>query len=140
MPVWFIILIVLEFAWLFYETRCFTIRLYRGAAPKPERYYGRSEVHELAKRIGWTFKPYKGAMSWQEMAKEWVSPICGWDWIFEHEHDLDDYSPTVELYYGNGYKQTFTLKPNHFKVMREIMRINTGKKYFKQLMAEESRC
>jgi len=33
--------------------------------------------------------------------------------------------------FGNGYKQTFTLKKP--ELMKKIIKINTGKKYFRRL-------
>lgn len=52
-------------------------------------------------------------------------------WLDEHWNDLADYHPTVELYFGNGYRQTFTLKKP--ELIKQIIKINTGKKYFEQL-------
>lgn len=61
-----------------------------------------------------------------------IEPICGRQWLNRHWADLEDYHPQVELYFGNGYRQTFTLRKP--ELMKEIIKINTGKKYFKELM------
>ena len=37
MPVWFVIAIILEFAWLFYETKFLTVTLYMGGIPKRKK-------------------------------------------------------------------------------------------------------
>jgi len=86
--------------------------------PVPERYYSRSEIHELSKRIGWTYKPYKGGTP---LAKEWLEPLTGWEWIFEHEHDLDNYQPLVYLQMnGNRY----AMKVNKPEVLGEIVKLH----------------
>ena len=57
--------------------------------------------------------------------------LCGKKWLREHWRDCEDYEPKVELYFGNGYRQTFTLRKP--ELMQKIIKINTGKKYFKAL-------
>lgn len=164
-PIWFIILVMLEFACLGYATKWFTIRLYKGKAQ-------RQKEIPLA-RLWWkTFEfyhPYRNPKffppkelptyipeitgfrivnarpkGWHErgltgLYTVYLNPgirevLCGADWLDKHWADLKDYTPKVELDYGNGYHQTFTLKKP--KLIKEIIKINTGKKYFKQLMAQ----
>ena len=49
----------------------------------------------------------------------YLGVLPGWDWLEEHEHDLDGYEPVVELS-RPGFKTTFRLKDP--KVMREVAR------------------
>ena len=46
--------------------------------------------------------------------------LPGWDWLEEHEHDLDDYSPEFEIS-RPGFKTTFRLKDP--KVMKEVAKV-----------------
>ena len=36
-------------------------------------------------------------------------PLCGYQWVWQHQHDLDGWTPTVE-FISPGYKQTMTVK------------------------------
>lgn len=38
-----------------------------------------------------------------------IKPMCGWQWVHAHYHDLDNWQPTLEISY-NGYKVKATSK------------------------------
>lgn len=144
MPIWFMVLIALEFAWLGYETKWLTIRLYKGkATPAPQ--LPKTAAYHIHYTLGRShFSPTKcyEMPNWNysdALYHIFLSPglndvLCGWEWLNEHCADLVNYHPKVELCFGNGYKQTFTLKKP--ELIKQIVKINTGKKYFKQLLAE----
>ncbi len=51
-----------------------------------------------------------------------IDPICGWDWLNLHEHDLDGWTPTIELT-KPGSHYTLTIKdPAVTKEVSRIMR------------------
>lgn len=163
MPIWFIVIMTLAFIWLGYESDWMTIRLYKGKAT-----IKKVPLARLWFQTFHWFKPYKNTNffpkeypsfkrdminyriipssilkghKWDDTYNIYVSPgirdvLCGTDWLDEHWNDLKDYAPQVELYFGNGYRQTFTLKKP--ELMGKIVHINTGKKYFKSLIAQES--
>jgi len=55
-----------------------------------------------------------------------LEPLCGYDWINEHQHDLDGWVPMIELV-RPGNKQTFNIKSD--VAMREVVKvIREGKK------------
>ncbi len=136
--IWFAICL----AWLGYETDWFRVRLPIGksvplSSPLPIAVwlttfavYTEHNVNLFIPRPDYSYVPackhYKIELSCG------VKVMCGQKWLDKHYHDLDDYHPEVELYFGNGYKQTFTLKKP--ELMGKIVKINTGKRYFKQLM------
>ena len=44
-----------------------------------------------------------------ELTKGIKEPICGWQWVQEHYHDLDGWTPTIELK-APGFRFTITSK------------------------------
>jgi hypothetical protein len=38
-----------------------------------------------------------------------IDPLCGWTWLSLHEHDLDGWTPTIELS-GPGSHFKFTIR------------------------------
>jgi hypothetical protein len=47
-------------------------------------------------------------------------PLCGWTWLSLHEHDLDNWQPTIELISpGSHFK--FTIKDK--EAMKAVSRI-----------------
>ena len=51
--------------------------------------------------------------------KLWLGILPGWDWLNNHEHDLDDYTPSMELS-RPGFKCSVQLKDN--RKLKEIVR------------------
>ncbi len=49
-----------------------------------------------------------------------INTLCGRDWILEHAHDLDGWTPTIEIT-GPGSKQTITVK--NTKAMKQVIKI-----------------
>lgn len=140
-----IIIVGLAFIWLGYETSWLTVRLPRGPAqnqPKvnitrlwfktfgfyhPYRNKGFFPCEQPYTRDSMPYhKPYA-----LELSSGVYDTLCGAQWLEEHWHDLDNYQSKVELYFGNGYKQTFTLKKP--ELIGKIIHINTGKRYFRAL-------
>ena len=61
----------------------------------------------LAKRIGWTYN-CQGNLNHGDVRSH-IIPICGWEWLEQHEHDLDSYIPHVEFSWP-GARYTFNLR------------------------------
>ena len=117
-----IILILGSFIWLLHEADFLRIRLPIGLEPTPIKYQYKT-WEELK-----PYYPNKQYPFWVRFP-EYMSPLCGWQYVIETMHIIPE--TRVELCFGNGYKQTFTLKKP--ELMRQIIKINCGKKYFKQL-------
>lgn len=155
-----IIIIGLAFTWLGYETNWMRVRLLAGGLVKPtpipvtlkqwqtvfRPYRSLKELDFIAPMV-YSHKPVKHTgycvyrtsvkqHTYPEIYSIYLSPntdaLVSRQWLDKHWADLEDYHPTVELYFGNGYKQTFTLRKP--KLMKQIIKINTGKKYFKHLV------
>lgn len=97
------------FTWLLYETDWLRVQLPTTAylAQLAQSSLTRSGIHEIAMRINWTqSSAFKGC---QPVVKEWIIPICGWQWIADHEHDLDNYNPTVTIKF-DGYSSTMEIQ------------------------------
>ena len=130
-----IIVIGLAFTWLGYETDWIRVRLLIGSSLSPlDRWC--NEFHLSPKYFDFVWVPleFSAVPSYKQYKIELspgVTVMCGQKWLDKHYHDLDNYEPRVELYFGNGYRQTFTLKKP--ELMKQIIKINTGKKYFKAL-------
>ena len=112
-----LLVIALGFIWLGIETDWLTVRLPVGAIPKVKPID--FDVTELAERIGWVHKSkdyhYKG------FAIDWMMPICGWQWLAEHEHDLDNWQPTIEVK-AFGINHRLTIKNPADKRMKQVYR------------------
>ncbi len=39
----------------------------------------------------------------QPLVPRGIEPMCGWQWVYAHYHDLDDWIPTLEIS-RNGYR------------------------------------
>ena len=105
--------------WLGIETKWLTVRLMVGDLPIIEFEY---KAWDTLWDWGAWNKLTKGAD---------IEPICGWGWIKNNLQVVPTYR--IQLYYGNGYKQDITLKNPDGKTIKEVIKINTGKKYFKKL-------
>ena len=150
------IIILLALAWLGYETDWLTVRLLYGA-PTAEpidlralwidtfdellaynykgflsKIIGEATVTDMPpfSRIRITIADYAEELS-IGVRHNHEPFLCGMKWLNKNLHSLDNYFPRVELYYGNGYSQKFTLKDP--RLMKQVIKINTGKKYFKEL-------
>lgn len=55
----------------------------------------------------------------QPMVSKGVEPMCGWQWVYAHLHDLDDYKPTIELHQPG---LTLKLQVKDAKTLREVVR------------------
>ena len=53
------------------------------------------------------------------ISKTIKEPICGWQWVYQHLHDLDGWQPRIELDYG-GVKFNMTVK--NPEVLRDIIK------------------
>ena len=131
-----LIIIGLAFAWLGYETDWMRVRLVNGATQKPFPDRWCDEFHLSPKYFDFTWVPLEFSIAphyrhYNIELSPGVTVMCGQKWLDKHYHDLDNYEPQVELYFGNGYKQTFTLRKP--ELIKQIVKINTGKKYFRQL-------
>jgi len=113
------------FIWLGYETNWMTVRLLVGEFEQAIilEYKTWQEVEISLNRLPVKYQPF-----WHKFPKN-MTPLCGMNWLKNNSHVVP--ISKVELYFGNGYKQTFTLKKP--ELIKEIVKINTGKKYFKKL-------
>lgn len=130
------IVIGLAFTWLAYETNWMRVRLLTGVVLKPFLDRWCNEFHVSPNYFDFTWVPLELTITPQykhyniELSPG-VTVMCGQKWLDKHYHDLDNYEPRVELYFGNGYRQNFTLRKP--QLMKSIIKINVGKKYFKKL-------
>lgn len=115
-----ITILVAAFLWLGYETDWMRVRLMVGDYPIPELEY-----------VDWL--SCFDSLAWDKLTyRADIDPICGWNWIKGRLHPLPVYK--IELYYGNGYRQKITLKNPNGNILKQVIKINTGKKYFRRLM------
>lgn len=49
-----------------------------------------------------------------------IEPMCGWQWVYAHRHDLDNWKPTIEIY-REGYRVKAT--SHDVKVLNEVTKI-----------------
>ena len=87
------------FTWLLYETDWLRVQLPTTEYLRSLELPGltSSDIDDMARRIGWQYKV------------EHLSPLCGWQWIAKHEHDLGDYNPTVIISF-DGFSATMQIK------------------------------
>lgn len=55
----------------------------------------------------------------EDIVSRGIEPICGWDWIRQHQHNLDGWTPTIEIS-RPGYRQTFTVRSK--EAMNEVVK------------------
>ena len=76
------------------------------------------------------YRTFEKHNSFPEIYAIYISPntdtLVSREWLDSHWNDLKDYVPKVELCFGNGYKQSFTLKK--IELMQQIVKINTAKR------------
>lgn len=124
-----LIVIGLAFTWMLYEADWMRVRLPVGAI-KPTKaiklyYYrhgeGFSQVnpeiqhyHSLDKRNPKDFMFHAGI----------TEPICGWDWLLNHEHPIVEYKIMLQ---AHGCKSTITLCDNpgvdYGRIIKEVCSI-----------------
>ena len=107
-----VLIISLAYAWLLFESKFLSMRLLVGIEAKP---ITDLDILEVAQRIGWTYKNGHRAY------KDWLIPMCGWEWVIRHEHDLDTYQPKVQMTMG-GVRYNMTIKQP--SIIKDIMRVN----------------
>lgn len=119
-----IITMLLAFTWLLYETDWMRVRLPVGILPEPIKY--QTKTWEELKPWNPTLKHYP---MWVVYPSN-ISPLCGWDWLKNTAHIIPQYH--IELNFGTGYKQTINLKAPSQSIIKEVMKVNTGKKFLAQ--------
>ena len=119
-----ILIVGLAFYWLLLETRWLTanLRYTLEQAVELER-KAWEEIESDIKHLPNKYQPF-----WLKYPAN-MQPLCGMEWLESTAHVIPDIK--VELYFGNGYRQTFRLKKPD--LMKQIIKINTGKKYFGSL-------
>lgn len=105
MPISFIILISLAFAWLGYETKGLSVRLLVGA--EPIQYPWDRQVWYLCNRFN---------------LKEWMGCLCGWDWLAEHKDFT--FETRIQLSMNGNRYDMLVKQPD---ILREVMKANTQK-------------
>jgi len=52
-----------------------------------------------------------------------IKPLCGWGWIWRHYHDLDGWTPRIEIR-REGEVYRFSVKPEdyHKQTVKDIMK------------------
>ena len=52
-----------------------------------------------------------------------VTPLCGWDWIRRHYHDLDGWVPRIEIKRsGEIYKFSVAPQDYHKHIVKDVMK------------------
>ena len=115
---WLLILIP-AFMWLGYETDWLTVRLMVGDMPETIIEFEYKDWEEV---IDWA--------AWNKLTYGATTPMC-MDWIKNTPQVVPVYH--IELYYGNGYRQNITLKNPGGNTLKQVIKVNTGKKYFQKL-------
>lgn len=55
-----------------------------------------------------------------------VQPLCGWDWVRQHRHDLDNWEPKMEIVTPKG-RHTFSGDRKAVeKAVKEALRRDSG--------------
>jgi hypothetical protein len=75
-----------------------------------------------------------GAGLYNNIIQGFEPVICGIKWLDKHWNDLADFEPQIELLSGNGYKQTMTFRTNEDSIIKQAIKNNTGKKFFKSII------
>ena len=107
------------FLWLGYETDWLTVRLMIGE-PMPLVEFEYMDWEEV---IDWA--------AWNKLTYGATTPMS-LDWIKNTPQVVPVYK--IELYYGNGYRQNITLKNPGGNILKQVIKVNTGKKYFRKLV------
>ena len=119
-----LITIGLAFIWLGYETDWMRIRLPVGEDSKAIVY--ETKTWQELKPYNPSFKLYP---MWVTLPEN-MSPLCGWDWLNNTLHIIPIYK--IELNFGGGYKQTINVKATSQNIIKQVMKVNTGKKFLAQ--------
>jgi len=114
-----IILIILGFIWLLYETDYLRVRLLVGIETKPIEYEYMS--WEDVKTRYFYGLPSRQTPFWYANP-EHMEPLCGLAWLENTMHVIPEYR--IELDFG-GNKYKMTVKEP--KVLKEIVKVNTKK-------------
>jgi len=108
-PLWFIAWMITIFGWLLYETDWMSISLPVGEPlPEPTRKLTDDEVRAILNSI-----PIRV-----------TEPLCGMDWLLNHEFSLRNWNITVELRYK---EQHHTMHIKDPKVIRSVVKAITAK-------------
>lgn len=119
-----LIIIVAMFTWLGYETNWFTIRLLAGPDLKP---CTADEIAALRVKLFQSpgRNPFKHIGGY--IATGYAEPICGWEYIRDHQDLTPDYH--VELNLGTvKYSMTINHTPAAAGILAEVMRANKIRK------------
>ncbi|KKN18459.1 hypothetical protein LCGC14_0955680 [marine sediment metagenome] len=146
MPIWFIIWMILSFAYLGHETKWLTVRLesygYQLVNIKsivdnwsteftmnPRRFIGAESIYQNAGNGH--MDGYRVLKTLQRVSKLYglydicLSPntdtLCGKKWLDKHWNDLADYQPKVEMNIG-GVRYKMTIKQP--SILKDVMRVN----------------
>ena len=96
------------FTWLLYETDWLRVRLPTTAYLESlaQSRLTNNDICAIAWRIKWDYQAVLYGYNKYETA---MTPLCGWQWIAQHEHDLDDYQPVVSISF-DGYSSTMKIQ------------------------------
>lgn len=133
-PIWFIVLMLLEFALLGYATKWFTVRLPKGTGRKCASYSAYNNVGLKRRKPAYFHTPLHSGNNFPDGCSPNGAPtydiilslgiegvLCGWEWLDEHCGDMVDYKPTVYMTIG-GVKYSMTIKQP--AIIKDIMRVN----------------
>lgn len=56
----------------------------------------------------------------EELVSKGVEPMCGWQWVYAHFHDLDGWTPTLEIIRPGS---RFTIRTQDTKALNEAVKI-----------------
>ena len=61
----------------------------------------------------------------QLISRSIKEPICGWQWVYAHLHDLDNWKPTIEFTTEHG-RYTIAIKPERKDIINQVSKILRG--------------
>jgi len=127
-----LILIILSFSWLFYETKCFSVRLpYGKDKPKLARYKvyhilknrkpnGKDSIIHEGGNLPEGYSS-NGEPVYNIILSPAIEPMCGYDWLNQHCADMVGFENKIEMNLANvRYKMTIK-EPS---ILNDVMRVN----------------
>lgn len=126
-----ILVILLAFGWLLYETEGLTVRLIAGKL-QPPKYARYTAYNSLKKRKTWDMYHLKDGGNLPEdyipngepnytivLSPGIDNVLCGWDWLNKHCAAMVDYIPSVYLHIG-GVRYNMSIKDT--SIFKDVMR------------------
>jgi len=126
-----LVVIGLAFTWMLYEADWMRVRLPVGAIKESAKtiriwQYHKNGIYGITNRSE-TYSPYhitRNDMAISPFHAGITEPICGWDWLLNHEHPIVEYKIALQ---AHGCKSTITLCDNpevdYGRIIKEVCSI-----------------